>query len=97
MEPTRENERYARLPHDVASSYEAAHEILTRLIGHAITQIERENQTSTPEPEVIKLWTRRRDQWAKRRRDLRPTNIADIHQVLNEDGSTLRSFQKQAS
>jgi len=73
-----------------AVGFEAAIDVLAQLIGIAGTKAdEAESQQNAA---VARQWTSRRDEWAERRRILRPRDTEQVQEILDRDGATLREL-----
>jgi len=73
-----------------AAGFEAALDILAQLIGIAGTKAdEAESQQNAA---AARQWTSRRDEWAARRRTLRPRDTEQVQDILDRDGATLREL-----
>ncbi|MGA3539013.1 hypothetical protein ACK8GE_06915 [Micromonosporaceae bacterium DT194] len=73
-----------------AVGFEAAIDVLAQLIGIASTKAdEAESQQNAA---AARQWTSRRDEWATRRRTLRPRDTEQVQDILDRDGATLREL-----
>ena len=73
-----------------AAGFEAALDVLAQLIGYASTKAdEAESQQNAA---AAGQWTSRRDEWAARRRTLRPRDTDRVQDVLDRDGAMLREL-----
>lgn len=84
------------LPHDEAVAFEAALDILGRLIGYAANKARSERALPKPDEAAIADWIQRRDRWALKRRDLRPRDAATVRYVLETDGPFLRACLEES-
>lgn len=82
----------SQIPHEQAVRFEAAQDVLRRLLGHAVGAIERERTAAVPDPTRIADWTTRRDDYAARLRRLDPRDHPAITVVLDHDSEELRAI-----
>ena len=75
---------------DSDTSFEVALEILDGLVAYAARRISSERAEA--DSDAIALWEHRRDEWVRRRRELRPRDGLAVRAVLEDDGAFLRSL-----